>query len=103
MLGTRRAAFVIDEEGIVRHRHVHTLGLDLPGRRRPGRDAGRASRASVIEERTLVDGGQTAEAIADRLVGRLAAAQRSRDIALYDVRLPGAIGDTVAGAIRAAL
>ena len=56
----------------------------------------------MIEERTLGDGGQTAEAIADRLVGRLAAAQRSLDIALYDVRLPGAIGDTVAGAIRAA-
>jgi phosphatidylserine/phosphatidylglycerophosphate/cardiolipin synthase-like enzyme len=56
----------------------------------------------VIEERTLGDGGQTAEAIADRLAGRLAAAQRSLEIALYDVRLPGAIGDTVAGAIRAA-
>ena len=26
--GTRRAALVIDEEGIVRYRHVHTLGLD---------------------------------------------------------------------------
>jgi phosphatidylserine/phosphatidylglycerophosphate/cardiolipin synthase-like enzyme len=56
----------------------------------------------VIEERTLVDGGQTAEAIADRLVAWLAAAQRSLDIALYDVRLPGPIGDAVAGAIRAA-
>jgi phosphatidylserine/phosphatidylglycerophosphate/cardiolipin synthase-like enzyme len=56
----------------------------------------------VIEERTLVDGGQTAEAIADRLVGWLADAQRSLDIALYDVRLPGPIGDAVAGAIRAA-
>jgi phospholipase D-like protein len=52
----------------------------------------------VIEERTLVDGGQTAEAIADRLVGWLADAQRSLDIALYDVRLPGPIGDAVAGA-----
>jgi peroxiredoxin Q/BCP len=29
LLGTRRAAFVIDEEGIVRHRVVHTLGLDF--------------------------------------------------------------------------
>src|SRR5690242_15953855 len=26
ILGTRRAAFVIDEDGIVRHRVVHTLG-----------------------------------------------------------------------------
>jgi phosphatidylserine/phosphatidylglycerophosphate/cardiolipin synthase-like enzyme len=56
----------------------------------------------VIEERTLVDGGQTAEAIADRLVGWLGAARRSLDIALYDVRLPGPVGDAVAGAIRAA-
>jgi hypothetical protein len=56
----------------------------------------------VIEERTLVDGGQTAAAIADRLVAWLGAARRSMDIALYDVRLPGPIGDAVAGAIRAA-
>ena len=28
LLGTRRAAFIIDEQGIVRHRQVHTLGLD---------------------------------------------------------------------------
>jgi thioredoxin-dependent peroxiredoxin len=30
-LGTRRATFVIDEDGIVRYRHVHTLGLDFQG------------------------------------------------------------------------
>ena len=29
VLGTRRAAFVIDEDGIVRHRVVHRLGLDF--------------------------------------------------------------------------
>ena len=28
VLGTRRGAIVIDEAGIVRHRHVHALGLD---------------------------------------------------------------------------
>jgi thioredoxin-dependent peroxiredoxin len=27
VVGTRRAVFVIDEEGVVRHRHVHPLGL----------------------------------------------------------------------------
>jgi peroxiredoxin Q/BCP len=27
--GVRRAAIVVDEEGVVRHRHVHTLGLDF--------------------------------------------------------------------------
>jgi phosphatidylserine/phosphatidylglycerophosphate/cardiolipin synthase-like enzyme len=56
----------------------------------------------VIEERTLVDGGQTAEAIAERLVAWLGEARESLDIALYDVRLPGAVGDAVAGAIRSA-
>ena len=56
----------------------------------------------MIDEQTLVDGGQTAEAIAERLIAWLAEAQRSLDIALYDVRLPGPIGDAVAGAIRAA-
>jgi thioredoxin-dependent peroxiredoxin len=29
VLGTRRAAFIVDEDGIVRHRVVHTLGLDF--------------------------------------------------------------------------
>jgi thioredoxin-dependent peroxiredoxin len=29
VVGTRRAAIVVDEEGIVRHRHDHTLGLDF--------------------------------------------------------------------------
>lgn len=28
VVGTRRAVFVIDEEGVVRHRHMHALGLD---------------------------------------------------------------------------
>ncbi len=56
----------------------------------------------MIEEHTLVDGGQTADAIADRLIAWLGAAQRSLDIALYDVRLPGPLGDAVAGAIRSA-
>jgi thioredoxin-dependent peroxiredoxin len=29
VLGTRRAAFVVDEEGVVRYRVVHRLGLDF--------------------------------------------------------------------------
>jgi peroxiredoxin Q/BCP len=28
-LGTKRAVVIVDEEGIVRHRHDHTLGLDF--------------------------------------------------------------------------
>jgi peroxiredoxin Q/BCP len=31
LVGTRRAAVVIDADGVVRHRHVHTLGLDFVG------------------------------------------------------------------------
>jgi peroxiredoxin len=27
-LGTKRAVIVIDEQGVVRHRHDHRLGLD---------------------------------------------------------------------------
>ncbi len=29
MVGTRRAVFILDEEGVIRHRHMHTLGLDF--------------------------------------------------------------------------
>ena len=28
IVGTQRAVFILDEQGVVRHRHVHTLGLD---------------------------------------------------------------------------
>jgi phosphatidylserine/phosphatidylglycerophosphate/cardiolipin synthase-like enzyme len=50
----------------------------------------------------LTEGGQTADEVAGRLVDFLAAAERSLDIALYDVRLPGEIGDRMAGTLRAA-
>jgi phosphatidylserine/phosphatidylglycerophosphate/cardiolipin synthase-like enzyme len=51
---------------------------------------------------TLTDGGQQAEAIADEVVGYVDGARRTLDLALYDLRLPGAIGDRVADAVRAA-
>jgi peroxiredoxin Q/BCP len=28
VVGTKRAVFAVDEEGIIRHRHMHALGLD---------------------------------------------------------------------------
>jgi peroxiredoxin Q/BCP len=31
VLGTRRAAFVVDEAGVIRHRKVHSLGVDYEG------------------------------------------------------------------------
>ena len=56
----------------------------------------------MLDVRTHTDGGQTAEAVAERLAAWLGAAQRTLDLALYDVRLPDAPGDRVAGAIREA-
>ena len=57
----------------------------------------------VVEVHTLQDGDQTAEATAERLVDWLGAASRSLDLALYDVRLPGPVGDAVADALRATM
>jgi phosphatidylserine/phosphatidylglycerophosphate/cardiolipin synthase-like enzyme len=56
----------------------------------------------MIEARTLTDGGQTAEEIAAELVTFLEPAKQALDIAIYDVRLPGPVGDTVRDALRAA-
>ena len=52
--------------------------------------------------RTLVEGGQQAEDVASDLVDWLGAARESLDLALYDLRLPGAVGDQVGDALRAA-
>jgi phosphatidylserine/phosphatidylglycerophosphate/cardiolipin synthase-like enzyme len=54
----------------------------------------------VLDVHTLVDGGQPAELTADRIVAFLAEARRTLDLALYDLRLPGPVGDRVAAAIR---
>jgi phosphatidylserine/phosphatidylglycerophosphate/cardiolipin synthase-like enzyme len=57
----------------------------------------------VVEVHTLQDGAQPAEATAERLVDWVGAASRSLDLALYDVRLPGPVGDAVADALRGAM
>ena len=57
----------------------------------------------MLDAWTLQDGEQRPEAVAERLVAWLATARRSLDLALYDVRLPGPVGDAVAGALRAAM
>ena len=31
IVGTRRAVFAVDEQGVIRHRHMHMLGLDYQG------------------------------------------------------------------------
>lgn len=55
-----------------------------------------------IELMLLEDGAQTADAVAEHIVGFLAPARRSLELALYDVRLPGPIGDRVRAALTAA-
>jgi peroxiredoxin Q/BCP len=31
VIGTRRAVVIVDQDGVVRHRHDHTLGIDFQG------------------------------------------------------------------------
>jgi phosphatidylserine/phosphatidylglycerophosphate/cardiolipin synthase-like enzyme len=50
----------------------------------------------------LTDGGQPAEDVAARVVAFIEPAHSTLELALYDVRLPGEIGDRVGDAIRAA-
>ena len=55
-----------------------------------------------IDLTLLEDGRQSADAVADRVVAFLAPARRSLELALYDVRLPGPVGDRVRDALVAA-
>ena len=57
----------------------------------------------MLDAWTLEDGAQPPETVAERLVGWLNDARSSLDLALYDVRLPGRVGDAVAGALREAI
>ena len=56
----------------------------------------------ALELHELTDGGQTAESIAARLIEFIEPAKQTLELALYDVRLPGAVGDDIADAIRGA-
>jgi phosphatidylserine/phosphatidylglycerophosphate/cardiolipin synthase-like enzyme len=57
---------------------------------------------AAIDVLTLTDGGQSAETVARRAAAFVAEARQTLELALYDVRLPGAPGDVVAGALREA-
>jgi phosphatidylserine/phosphatidylglycerophosphate/cardiolipin synthase-like enzyme len=57
----------------------------------------------MLDAWTLEDGGQAPDTLAERLASWLEHARRSLDLALYDVRLPGPVGDRVAEALRAAI
>ena len=54
----------------------------------------------MIDVHTLTDGGQTDVEIARRLVDYLAGAQRTVELALYDVRLTGEAGDLIRAALE---
>jgi phosphatidylserine/phosphatidylglycerophosphate/cardiolipin synthase-like enzyme len=54
----------------------------------------------VIDVHPLHPGSQTDLDMAQRVAAFIGDAQRSLDLALYDVRLPGEPGDVVAGALR---
>ena len=57
----------------------------------------------MLDVRTLEDGAQRAESVGESLAAWLGAARETLDLALYDVRLPGPVGDAVADALRAAM
>lgn len=55
-----------------------------------------------VEVRTLIDGGQPAEATAHALAGFVSAAERTLEIAIYDFHLPPPLAEIVTGALTAA-
>jgi phosphatidylserine/phosphatidylglycerophosphate/cardiolipin synthase-like enzyme len=48
----------------------------------------------------LTDGGQTADQVAALVVDFLRSAERTLELALYDIRLPGPVGDLIASELR---
>ncbi|HEY8316123.1 MAG TPA: phospholipase D-like domain-containing protein, partial [Gaiellaceae bacterium] len=56
-----------------------------------------------MEITTLTDGGQPAEEIAHALAGFIAAAQKTLEIAIYDIRLPDPLAAIVVGALTDAV
>ena len=55
-----------------------------------------------VQAFTLVDGGQPAERTAQALAEFVAAAEHTLEIAIYDLRLPDPLAQTVRGALEGA-
>ena len=55
-----------------------------------------------VEVRTLTDGGQPAEDTANALAAFVGAAQKTLEVAIYDLNLPDPVGEIVRAAFRAA-
>src|SRR5207253_9654113 len=81
------------------------------GRSSPGRGAGREAVSTTrnqgastpaISIRTLTDGGQSSATIARELAEFVGAAERSLDLALYDLKLGPVTAQVVGDPIRAA-
>ncbi len=72
------------------------------GRRAAGRRGRMSTRPGELSIRTLDEGGQSAEEIGGAIAAWIGEAHRTLDLALYDVRVPGPVGDTLAAAIEAA-
>ena len=82
--------------------------VDSPEALQEYQAAKRAYKASMragrrlIEIRTYHDGGQSAEDVAREVVAFLAPAERSLELALYDIRLDGEAAELVKAALVAA-
>lgn len=80
----------------------------MPGRGTPisdrtvGQDEGLTYSPGVLTVQTLTDGGQTADSIATKIIEFVSEARQTLDCALYDIRLPGVIGDDVRDSFLAA-
>ena len=61
-----------------------------------------STRRGELSIRTLDEGAQSAEEIGGGIAAWIGEAHRTLDLALYDVRVPGPVGDTIAAAIEAA-
>ena len=58
------------------------------------------NQAPGVAVHTLTDGGQTPLAVAERLAGFLAAARKTLDVTIYDLKLDGEVAAMVTTAIR---
>ena len=57
---------------------------------------------ALIQLRTLTDAGQPPELTAEAVAGFVGAAERTLEIAIYDLHLPSPLAETVRGAFVAA-
>ena len=70
--------------------------------RLPGREEGAQGRVDGVEVRTLTDGGQPAEDTAHALASFFGAAEKTLEVAIYDLNLPPGLNELVCGALAAA-